>query len=108
MKLTEETLRQQRESLGVSQAEIARRAGVTRATINKYEKGDGLKYINKVLEAYCLEIYPLVGTIPADLKEITDTIEKNMSVTYGMKCKVKLNIEFCGKDGRKEHEEDIA
>lgn len=97
MRLTEETLREQRESLGVSQSEIARRAGVARATISKYEKGGGLKYIDKVLEAYCLEIYPLVGTIPADLKEITDAIKKNISATYGMKCEVKINIELCGE-----------
>lgn len=98
MRLTEDTLRQQRESLGVSQSEIARRAGVARATISKYEKGDGLKYIDKVLEAYCLEIYPLVGTIPADLKEITDAIKKSISATYGMKCEVKISIELCEKE----------
>ena len=96
--MTGETLKQQRESLGVSQSEIARRAGVTRAAISKYEKGGGLKYVNKVLEAYCLEIYPLVGTIPADLKEIADAIKKNISATYGMECKVKISIELEEKE----------
>ena len=98
MRLTGETLREQREIIGISKVGMAKRAGVSRPTIINYENGEGIQIISKVLEAYCLEVYPLVGTMPADLKEITNLIEKNIEMNFGMKSRVKINIELCGEE----------
>jgi hypothetical protein len=36
--------------------------------------------------------------MPADLKEITSIIQKNIANNFGMKCKVKIGIELCGEE----------
>ena len=97
MRLTSETLREQRSVLGVSQAEIAKRAGVSRPTIIKYEKNIDLKLAN-LLEAYCLEIYPSVGVLPADLTEIERIVKNIIKNNLGVNCKVKINVEIGGEE----------
>lgn len=97
MKLTGETLRGQRETLGLSQAEISKRSGISRQTIIGYEKKDGrLGNLSRLLEAYCLEVYPIVGSIPADIKEIEGLIKTMVEKKLGVDCKVKINIELFG------------
>lgn len=98
MILTGKNLKEQREVLGLSKVEMAKRAGVSRPTIIKYENDELPGNIAGILEAYCLEVYPRIGIMPADLKEITSIIQKNIANNFGMKCKVKIDIELCGEE----------
>lgn len=95
MRLTGEVLREQREILGKTQSDMAKRCGLSRPTIIKYEK-DGEPNIAKMLEAYCLEVYPVVGSMPADIKEIERLIKTSVKNSLGVDCKVKINIEILG------------
>lgn len=97
MKLTAETLKEQRLAIGISQAEMARRAGISRATIIKYEKNIDLQITN-ILEAYCLEVYPCVGNLSGNIKEIKRIIEKLLKDNLGVNCKVKIQVEIGGED----------
>lgn len=95
MRLTGQTLKEQRLAIGVSKEEMARRAGVSRPTIIKYEKGIKLQLTN-ILEAYCLEVYPIVGSLPADISEIERIVKKLVKDNLGVDCKVRINIELFG------------
>ena len=95
MRLTGQTLKEQRLAIGASQEEIAKRAGVSRPTIIKYEKGIDLQLAD-ILEAYCLEVYPTVGSLPADISEIERIVKKLVKDNLGVDCKVKINVELFG------------
>lgn len=95
MRLTGQTLKEQRLAIGASQEEMARRAGVSRPTIIKYEKGIGLQ-LTDILEAYCLEVYPTVGSLPADISEIERIVKKLVKDNLGVDCKVRINVELLG------------
>lgn len=95
MRLTGQTLKEQRLAIGVSQKEMARRAGVSRPTIVKCEKNISNKLTN-ILEAYCLEIYPAAGSIPADISEIERIVRELVKNNLGVDCRVKINIELFG------------
>ena len=97
MRLTSETLKDQRMAIGISQAEIAKRAGVSRPTIIKYEKCIEPQ-LAKVLEAYCLEVYPVVGSLPAELAEIERVVKNIVKNNLGVNCKVKINLEIGGEE----------
>ena len=97
MRLTGNTLKSQRLALGVSQHEMAKRATVSRPTIIKYEKGIDSQ-LTKILEAYCLEVYPCVGNLSADIKEIKRIIEKLLKDNLGVSCKVKIDVEIGGEE----------
>lgn len=84
-------------ALGVSQSEMAKRAKVCRPTIIKYEKGIDSQ-LTKILEAYCLEVYPCAGNLPADIKEIKRIIEKLLKDNLGVSCKVKIDVEIGGEE----------
>jgi len=60
-----EKLKQSRESKGISQAELARRVGISRAAISRYESGERTQISAPICVAICnvLEITP---------KELTD------------------------------------
>ena len=95
MRLTGKTLKEQRLAMGASQAEMAKRAGISRPTIIRYEKGIDLQLAN-ILDAYCLEVYPTVGSLPADINEIERIVKKIVKDNLGVECKVKVNIELLG------------
>lgn len=99
MRLTGQILKEQRLAIGVSQEEIAKRAGVSRPTIIKYEKGVDSQ-LTDILEAYCLEVYPTVGSLPADISEIERIVKKLVKDNLGVDCKVRINVELLGgEDG---------
>ena len=95
MRLTGQALKGQRLAIGASQEEMAKRAGVSRPTIIKYEKGIDLQ-LSDILEAYCLEVYPTVGSLPADISEIERIVKKLVSDNLGVDCKVRINVELLG------------
>lgn len=95
MKLTGQTLKEQRLAIGVSQEEMAKRAGVSRPTIIKYEKNID-NQLASILEAYCLEVYPTAGSLPADIGEIERIVKKLVKDNLGVNCKVKINVELFG------------
>ena len=95
MKLTGQTLKEQRLAIGASQEEMAKRAGVSRPTIIKYEKNIDNQLAN-ILEAYCLEVYPTAGSLPADISEIERIVKKLVKDNLGVNCKVKINVELFG------------
>lgn len=95
MRLTGQTLKEQRLAIGVSQEEIAKRAGVSRPTIIKYEKGIDLQ-LTGILEAYCLEVYPTVGSLPADIREIERIVKNLVKDNLGVDCRVRINVEVLG------------
>lgn len=95
MKLTGQTLKEQRLAIGASQEEMAKRAGVSRPTIMKYEKGVDLQ-LAALLEAYCLEVYPTVGSLPADISEIERIVKNLVKDNLGVDCKVRINVELLG------------
>ena len=91
MRLTGQTLKEQRLAIGASQEEIAKRA------IIKYEKNIDNK-LTGILEAYCLEVYPTVGSLPADIGEIERIVKKLVKDNLGVDCKVKINVELFGDE----------
>lgn len=95
MRLTGQTLKGQRLAIGVSQEEMAKRAGVSRPTIIKYEKIVD-NQLTSILEAYCLEVYPTVGSLPADISEIERIVKKLVKDNLGVDCKVRINVELFG------------
>lgn len=56
--------KRQREAMGISQAEMARRLGVCRATIIKLEAHDADEKIQPILEAYGIAIRANIWTSP--------------------------------------------
>lgn len=97
MRLTGQTLKEQRLAIGVSQEEMSRRAGVSRPTIMKYEKNIDNQLTN-ILEAYCLEVYPTVGSLPADIREIERIVKRLVEDNLGTNCRVKINVELFGSE----------
>lgn len=64
-----EKLKQARENKGISQAELARRIGVSRAAISRYESGERTQISTPIVlnMAKCLEVNPLyLGGIPGE------------------------------------------
>lgn len=87
-------LEEQRLSLGLSQAEVARRAGVCRQTIFALEQKARIP-LTTILDAYELAIVPSTTTKePIDIlrEQIIDAVKDK----FGNNCKVKISIELCG------------
>ena len=95
--MTGEALRRWRISIGASQAEIAKRAGVSRQTINAYEQKGELP-MTKILEAYGLVIQPMVCSISENLDNFTDRLKEEIEEKTGRKCQIKINIELCEEE----------
>lgn len=93
--MTGEDFRKWRISIGASQHEIAKRAGVSRATINKYEQKNELPMV-KIIEAYGLVIQPIACSISENLSYFTDSLKAEIEGKTGHKCRIKINIELCG------------
>ena len=95
MRLTGQTLKEQRLAIGASQEEMVKRAGVSRPTIIRYEKIVD-NQLASILEAYCLEVYPIVGSLPADISEIERIVKKLVKGNLGVDCKIRINVELLG------------
>lgn len=95
--MTGQEFRDWRVSIGATQEEIAKRAGVTRQMIVAFEQKSDLKTVN-VIEAYGLVIRPMTYNIDECIDEITDRLEETIEQKTGRRCKVKINIELCGKE----------
>lgn len=83
--------------MGASQAEIAKRAGVSRQTIVAYEQKDELP-MTKILEAYGLVIQPIVCSISENLDNFTDRLKEEIEEKTGRRCQIKINIELCEEE----------
>lgn len=89
-------LKEQRLSLGLSQADIARRAGVSRQTIVMLEQKDIIP-LTTILDAYEMDIVPSKTTresIDVLRGQIIDAVKDE----FGNNCRVKISIELCGEE----------
>lgn len=89
-------LKEQRLSLGLSQSEVARRAGVCRQTIIALEQKDIIP-LTTILDAYELAVVPSKTTresIDVLRGQIIDAVKDE----FGDNCKVKVSIELCGEE----------
>lgn len=87
-------LKEQRLNLGLSQSEVARRAGVSRQTINAIEQKSCIPFTT-ILDAYEMDIVPSKTTresIDVLRGQIIDVVKDE----FGNDCKVKISIELCG------------
>ena len=89
-------LKEQRLSLGLSQADIAKRAGVSRQTIVTIEQKNSIQ-LTTILDAYEMDIVPSKTTkesIDVLRGQIIDAVKDE----FGDNCKVKISIELCGEE----------
>lgn len=89
-------LKEQRMSLGLSQSEIARRAGVSRQTINSLEQKAFIP-LTITLDAYELTIVPS-KTAKESIDVLREQIINAVKDEFGNNCKVKISIELCGEE----------
>lgn len=87
-------LKEQRMSLGLSQSEVARRAGVSRQTINSLEQKSIIP-LTTTLDAYEMDVVPSKNTresIDVLRGQIIDAVKDE----FGNNCRVRISIELCG------------
>ena len=89
-------LKEQRMSLGLSQSEVARRAGVARQTINSLEKKAVIP-LSTILDAYELAVVPS-KTTKESIDVLRGLIVDVLKDEFGNNCKVKISIELCGEE----------
>lgn len=89
-------LKEQRLSLGLSQADIAKRAGTCRQTIIALEQKARIP-LTTILDAYGMNIVPSKTT-----KESIDVLQEQIidavKDKFGNNCKVRISIELCGEE----------
>ena len=95
--MTGQEFRDWRISIGATQEEIAKRAGVTRQTIIAFEQKSDHKTVD-IIEAYGLVIRPMTQNLNECIDEITDRLEEAIERKLGRKGKVKISIELCGEE----------
>lgn len=98
--MTGQEFKDRRISMGVSQTEIARRAGVSWRTINDLEQASDIKAV-KIIEAYGLGIMPFAYGASESIDEIESMLKEAIEQKIGRKCKLKINIELYGKGEEK-------
>lgn len=89
-------LKEQRLGLGLSQADIARRAGVSRQTIVKLEQ-KGIIPLTTILDAYEMDIVPSKTTresIDVLREQIIDAVKDE----FGDNCKVEVSVKLYGEE----------
>lgn len=89
-------LKEQRLSLGLSQADIAKRAGTCRQTIIALEQKARIP-LTTILDAYGMNVVPSeAAKEPIDVLrgQIIDAVKRK----FGNNCKVKISIELCGEE----------
>ena len=89
-------LKEQRLNLGLSQADIAKRAGTCRQTIVALEQKARIP-LTTILDAYEMDVVPSRNTresIDVLQEQIIDAVKNE----FGNNCKVKISIELCGEE----------
>lgn len=89
-------LKEQRIYLGLSQADIAEQAGVTRQSIISLEQKDCIKF-TQILDAYGLVVVP-AENVQDSIKTLKDKIIDCVKSDFGNNCKVSVCIELCGEE----------
>lgn len=89
-------LKEQRLYLGLSQADIARRAGVSRQTIIALEKKDIIQ-LSTILDAYEMDIAP-AKTTRESIEVLRGQIIDAVKDEFGDNCKAKITIELCEEE----------
>ena len=84
-------LREWRKQTGASQAEIAQRAGVSRATIIALEKRERVPMLD-ILDAYGLGVAPIIGGYHAKIQELRRHIKECILYELGLDCEVNIEI----------------
>lgn len=87
-------LRERRLELGLSQADIARKAGTCRQTIVSLERKT-LVPLSVILDAYGLMITPMAST-KESIETLKEQIMDAVKDEFGNDCRVKISIELCG------------
>lgn len=88
-------LKEQRLSLGLSQSEVARRAGLSRQTINALERKSYIPF-TITLDAYKMDIVPSKNT-KESIEVLREQIIDCVKDEFGNNCKVNISIELCGE-----------
>ena len=89
-------LKEQRLSLGLSQADVARRAGVSRQTIVALEQKNIIP-LTTTLDAYKMDIVPSKNT-KESIEVLREQIIDYVKDEFGDNCRVKISIELCGEE----------
>lgn len=89
-------LRERRRELGLSQSEIARRAGTCRQTIFALEQKT-IVPLSVILDAYELMITPMASTRES-IETLKEQIIDAVKDEFGNDCRVKISVELCGEE----------
>lgn len=89
-------LKEQRLSLGLSQSEVARRAGVSRQTIIALEQKNIIP-LTTTLDAYEMDVVPSKTTKEA-IDVLRGQIVDAVKDEFGNNCRVRISIELCGEE----------
>lgn len=95
--MTGQDFKDRRVAMGISQTEIAKRAGVSWRTIKDLEQTSDIKAV-KLIEAYGLGIMPFAYDASESIDEIESMLKRAIEQKIGRKCKVKISVELCGKE----------
>lgn len=82
-----ERIAEMRKNLGITQAELGRKLGVTRSAVNTWEMGlsiPQLKHVIEMAEIFHTPIDELVGTSKRVTVDITDLDPKEQQVIFNM------------------------
>lgn len=82
-----ERIVEMRKNLGITQAELGRKLGVTRSAVNTWEMGlsiPQLKHVMEMAEIFHTPIDELVGTSKRVTVDITDLDPKEQQVIFNM------------------------
>ena len=90
-------LRERRLELGLSQADIAKKAGTCRQTIISLEQKT-IVPLSVILDAYELMIAPMASTRES-IETLKEQIIDAVKDEFGNDCRVKISIELCGVEG---------
>lgn len=89
-------LKEQRLYLGLSQSEVARRAGVARQTINSLERKPYIPF-TAILAAYGMCVVP-AKTMRESVDVLREQIIDAVKDELGDNCRVKISVELCGEE----------
>lgn len=89
-------LKEQRLHLGLSQSEVARRAGVTRQAISSLERKPYIPFTT-ILAAYEMCVVP-AKTMRESVDVLREQIIDAVKDEFGDSFKVKISIELCGEE----------
>ena len=89
-------LKEQRLSLGLSQEDVAKRAGITRQSIISLEQKDCVRF-TRTLDAYGFVVVP-AENMQESIGTLKDKIIDCIKGDFGSNCKVSICVELCGEE----------